>query len=155
MTQPFQFRDVWVLDAPPGTVFDLLADVDGYPRWWPQIRSVRRIDDESGELVCRSVLPYDLHLTVRRDVQDRGSGLLRVLLDGDLVGRSGWLVDPAPGSGAHSCRAEFTQQVTAPGVPGGGATILRPVLDWNHAVMMRAGVRGLRRYLANLSRSCS
>ncbi len=157
MTPIFRFVDLWRISASPTAVYTALADVQEYPRWWPQIRSVQRLTATSGELTCRSVLPYVLHLTVRSDVEDRGRGQLKVLLSGDLVGWSAWRVTAEPNAGAAAdgprgpsdwCRAVFTQEVTAPGIPGGGSALLRPILDWNHAMMMRAGERGLRKHLS-------
>lgn len=157
MVPIFRFVDLWRISASPVAVYSALADVQAYPRWWPQIRSVQRLTATSGELTCRSVLPYVLHLTVRRDLEDRGESRLRVLLSGDLVGWSAWRVIAEPDTGSAAgepsepsgrCRALFAQEVTAPGIPGGGSALLRPILDWNHAMMMRAGERGLRKHLS-------
>jgi len=40
------------------------VDVASYPIWWPQVPSARQLDDTSGELRCRSMLPYDLVFVV-------------------------------------------------------------------------------------------
>src|SRR5581483_12472872 len=60
MSGRFVFRSEWRLPAPPDQVYAVLADVAAYPAWWPQIRGARRFDATSGELTCRSLLPYDL-----------------------------------------------------------------------------------------------
>lgn len=147
----FVFRDRWLIDAPPGAVFVTLADPDEYPTWWPNIVAAQRIDDGSGMLACRSVLPYTLRMRVTREVVDPERGQLRARLDGDLVGWSSWTVAAVPRSGALRTWAEFRQEVTAPGVPGGNYAILRPVLDANHRVMMWRGRRGLARHLSAVS----
>ena len=36
----FQFAQDWQLPGPPDAVFALLADPDGYPQWWPQVRQL-------------------------------------------------------------------------------------------------------------------
>ena len=78
----------WIVPAGVGAVYAALVDVAGYPVWWAQVRQVRRIDDESGELTCRSWLPYDLVFVVRREIEDADGRVLQARLDGDLVGWS-------------------------------------------------------------------
>lgn len=147
MVSTFRFHDVWTIPAPSGTVFAVLADPDRYPDWWPNIVAAHRIDDETGILVCRSVLPYTLRMTVRRDLVDEPGGRLRARLEGDLAGWSSFTVTAVAHSDAAVSRVDFRQEVTAPGVPGGSHALLRPVLDANHAVMMWRGRRGLTAYL--------
>ena len=147
MTARFSFQDLWHVAAPARAVFEILADPDHYPVWWPNILAVQRIDRQSGTLVCRSVLPYTLRITVRQQVVDPARGLLRAGLTGDLAGWSSWEVKTLPRSGAPQSMVRFRQEVTAPGVPGGGSRILAPLLDANHRAMMRRGLRGLTKHL--------
>ncbi|MCX4746230.1 SRPBCC family protein [Kitasatospora sp. NBC_01287] len=140
----------WQLPAPPRTVYRALRDVEHYPRWWREVREVSRLDDRTGRLRIRSVLPYELLLTARERRQDehpagRG-GVLEAELTGDLVGWSRWTVAP---DGARGSLAVFEEEVS------GGATLMRlfarpgrPFFLANHALMMRSGLRGLRRHLA-------
>jgi uncharacterized protein YndB with AHSA1/START domain len=44
----FEFRSQWHLPAPPRRVYDVLAEVENYPHWWPQVRRAHRIDASSG-----------------------------------------------------------------------------------------------------------
>lgn len=147
MTVVFSFHDRWLVPAAAGLVFAALRDADHYPDWWPNVLVAQRLDEGSGILVCRSLLPYSLRMTVRREVIDPAAGLLRVRLQGDLVGWSSWHVLPIPRSDPQQTLADFRQQVTAPGVPGGNSVALRPILDANHRVMMWRGRRGLIRHL--------
>lgn len=151
MAPVFRFHDVWVIPARSGDVFAALADPDRYPDWWPNILEAHRIDQDCGVLVCRSVLPYTLRMTVRRELVDECSGQLRARLDGDLVGWSSWMVTPIPHSGAPQTRVDFRQEVTAPGVPGGSCPLVRPVLDANHRAMMWRGRRGLASHLRSVT----
>ena len=144
MSPPYRFRTVWRLDHPALTVFDALADVEHYPQWWPQVRRGRRIDATSGELTCRSLLPYDLTFVLHRAVEDRNALILRARMAGDLSGTSQWTVRAVNGG----CEAVFDEDVTV----GRGALrvagrLARPALVLNHDLMMRAGERGLRRFL--------
>lgn len=141
----YRFHSRWDLDAPPAAVFAALADGDGYPRWWPQVREVRRIDDRTGTARFRSLVPYDLHLTVTEAHRDPARGTLRITFSGDLEGWARWTVR-ARGTGT---RALFEQDVVArKPLLRRFAVVGRPLFRANHALMMRAGCRGLRAWLA-------
>jgi len=138
---------VWHLQAPPARVYAALADVDGYQRWWPQVREIHRIDADTGRVRIRSLLPYTLDLVLHRAVQDAASGALRVDIDGDLQGWCAWQVF-AEGAGA---RAEFSQEVDVTASMLQRAPLaVRPLLRGNHAHMMRSGQRGLESHLAGM-----
>ncbi|WP_216206759.1 SRPBCC family protein [Amycolatopsis aidingensis] len=136
----YRFRTTWTIAAPPPVVFATLIDLGGYPAWWPNVRAVHRIDEDTAELVCRSALPFLLRVHLTRVEENPGAGRLGVLLAGDLEGTLTGLVREH-GSGT---RLEIAQQVVA------RKKLLRllsplahPVFRANHAVMMRRGRRGL------------
>lgn len=140
----FVFRSEWRLPAAPARVYDVLAEVESYPRWWPQVRRAHRIDATSGELTCRSLLPYDLVFVMQQEVQDPRDLILRATMTGDLSGTSQWTVT-ADGDGA---RAVFDEDVAVgSGLLAAAGRLFRPALKFNHDLMMRAGERGLRAYL--------
>ncbi len=56
----YQLQTKWAFTAPPDHVYLALAQLDDYPAWWPEVRAVRRVDDASRQITCRSVLPYNL-----------------------------------------------------------------------------------------------
>ncbi|MFD0307823.1 SRPBCC family protein [Streptomyces sp. NPDC127119] len=144
----YRFRSLWILAAPPGDVYDALADAERYPLWWPQVREVTPVDGASGVIRIRSVLPYDLVFTAREVRRDRAAGILEISMTGDVDGWARWTVaadgaGDGPGGGPGT-RARYDQEVhvTKPllrrfAVPG------RPVFRANHTLMMRAGRRGL------------
>ncbi len=157
----FRFRHVWHVPADAATTFEALADVDRYPLWWPQVRSIRRIDDASGHAYVRSMLPYTLDLVLTREIEDAEAGVLRVRLGGDLDGWSEFRVSPDPDEaddGSYAAEsspsvatiADYRQEatVTAKGLEH-IVPLARPLLTLNHTWMMRAGERGLARWLAN------
>ena len=129
------------MPAPPEEVYAALADVETYPDWWPQVRRTRRIDDVSGEVVCRSLLPYDVTFVMRREVQDPARRVLRATLTGDLTGTSQWTIS-ADGAGALAVFDEDVAVGTAMLRVAG--RLLRPALRFNHDLMMRSGEKGLR-----------
>ena len=125
-------------------MYAALAEVEDYPRWWPQIREIHRIDADSGRVRIRSLLPFTLDLVLARALEDRAGGILRVDITGDLQGWCAWQLN-AIGS---VTRAQFSQEVHVlvpmlQRVP----FAVRPLLRGNHAHMMRSGERGLSRYL--------
>jgi carbon monoxide dehydrogenase subunit G len=142
----YVFRTHWRLPAPPDRVYAALADVESYPQWWPQVRSTRRIDDVSGEVTCRSLLPYDLTFLMHRDVEDAAAMTLRAHMEGDLAGTSQWTV-MGDGPGAV---AIFDEDVDVGiGLLRAAGRLFRPALRLNHHHMMRSGEKGLRHHLAD------
>ena len=140
--QRYLFRSEWHLAAAPDAVYVVLADVERYPDWWPQVRGGRRLDERSGELICRSLLPYDLVFVVEREIEDPVARVLRARLRGDLAGSSQWTVS-ASGPGALVVFDEDVA-VTKRLVRAAGR-LARPALVLNHDLMMRSGEAGLRR----------
>lgn len=140
----YRFRTLWTLTAPLAAVYDALEQAEDYPRWWPQVREVNRIDDTSGIVRIRSLLPYDLTFTAREVRRDPAAGVLEIAMTGDLDGWARWTLTTA-GSGTL---ARYDQEVDVAkplmrrlAVPG------RPLFLANHALMMRAGRRGLAAHL--------
>ncbi len=136
----YRFRSVWDLDAPPALVYSLLEDPRHYPGWWPQVRRVAQTGGRSGTAVIRSVLPYEIHVTLTSLLRDPARGVLEVALGGDCL----WTVRPRGGPAARRTRAVYEQEVEvrAP-LLRRFALAGRPALRLNHALMMRAGRHGL------------
>jgi len=127
-------------------VYAVLADIEGYQRWWSQVREIQRLDADTGRVKIRSLLPYTLDLVLHRAVQDQPRGVLRVEIDGDLRGWCAWQLD-IEGAGT---RVEFSQEVDVEASMLQRAPLaVRPLLRYNHAYMMRSGERGLASYLAS------
>lgn len=146
MDAGYVFRTEWRLPGPPERAYAVLSDVAAYPSWWPQVRRARRLDDVSGELTCRSLLPYDVVLVLHRDVEDPAAGILRARMTGDLTGSTQWTVTADNGG----CLAVFDEQVKVGNrMLRAGGRLFRPALRLNHDLMMRAGEKGLRAHLAD------
>jgi hypothetical protein len=136
----YRFKERWHLPASPDLVFDVLVDLASYPLWWPQVRSVEGIDDDSAHVICRSALPYALRFDTVRSREDRTAGVLEARLVGDLDGFSRWTVQPH----AYGTELIYEQHVrTRRALLRWLAPVARPVLILNHAWMMRCGRRGL------------
>ena len=142
----YRFTTVWDLPAPPRRVYGVLADPRTYPLWWPEIREVRQLDEHTGAMRFRSLLPYELHVTVHEARQDPAAGVLEARLTGDLEGSTRWTVTTR-GDGAAVAVFDEDVEVRKPlmrrlALPG------RPAFRVNHALMMSSGMTGLTRYLA-------
>jgi uncharacterized protein YndB with AHSA1/START domain len=140
----YRFRTQWRLPVPPAAAYAVLERAEEYPRWWPQVREVNRIDDTSGVVRIRAHLPYDLTFTARETRHDPVARVLEIAVTGDLDGWARWTLTP-DGSGTLA-RYEQEVHVNKPllrrlAVPG------RPVFRANHRLMMRSGRRGLVTYL--------
>jgi hypothetical protein len=142
----YRFRSAWDLAAPAERVLAVLADPLTYPLWWPQILEVRQLTDDSGRMRFRSLLPYELGVTVHATRNDPGAGVLEARLVGDLEGVTRWTVSPA---GECHALAVFEEDVEVRkplmrllALPG------RPAFRANHAWMMRCGRLGMAHYLA-------
>jgi len=145
----YRFRSVWRVGASAPDAFSVLSCVEDYVDWWPEVREVRRLSDESFELRCRSVLPYDLVFVSTQARVDPTARVLRATLTGDLNGYSRWTIYPE----TEGSLLIFDEEVTL------GkeslrriAPIARPAFRANHKIMMSSGERGLRTYLAGYER---
>ncbi len=141
----YRFVNVWHLKFRPEEVYSVLEDVGEYPRWWPEVRRVDRIDDSTVRIVARSVLPYSLTFRATDSRRDERSGVLEIAMLGDLDGFSRWTIEPE----RAGTLATFEEEVIARKKSLRRlAWVARPFFRWNHAVMMRHGRRGLSVYLA-------
>ncbi|WP_034272192.1 SRPBCC family protein [Haloechinothrix halophila] len=141
----YRFRDVWTVRADAEAVFATLADVDGYPAWWPDVRDVRRQDGDSGDVLVRAVLPVALRLRLKRAEEDTTTGTMRVAISGDLEGYCGAQVVEDGDRTVVWIEQDVVlcKRSLLPFEP-----VIWPMLRANHAAMMWRGQRGLRRYLA-------
>ena len=136
----FVFRDAWTLDAPVDVVGEVLADLAGYPSWWPQVLAVAALGPEDARVLCRSRLPYTLDLVLH--AESREPPVLESTVSGDLAGVVRWRVTPGP---AGRTSLGFEQRVVVTGrVLGLASYAVGPLLRWNHDQMLAAGIAGLR-----------
>jgi uncharacterized protein YndB with AHSA1/START domain len=140
----YRFRSLWALPAPPAAVYAVLQRPEEYPRWWRQVREVTRLDDTTGVIRIRSLLPYDITFTAREVRHDPAAGVLQAAVSGDIDGWVRWTVT-AHGSGTLA-RYDQAVTVTKP-LLRRFALLGRPVFRANHRLMMKAGRRGLVAYL--------
>lgn len=133
----YRFHSTWTVPGPAtaGIVWDVLQDVAAYPSWWRSVPAVGRLAEDAALVVCRSRLPKTLYVELRPVRQDRAAGVLEASLTGDLVGWSRFEL----GDRDHGVTVDYRQEVRTPGrLLTAAGVLLRPVLEWNHAQMMRA-----------------
>jgi len=146
----YRFRSIWPADAPPDAAYLALRAVEDYPAWWPEVRTATRVDDATYDLVCRSLLPYDLAFRTVRAREDPRARVLVARMTGDLLGFSRWTIT-ASGRGSTLV---FEEQVEArKALLRRLGAVARPAFVANHALMMRHGRAGLRAYLAGMRRA--
>jgi hypothetical protein len=141
----YRFRSEWALAATPECVFDALADLGDYVLWWPEIKQVVRVDEDSATITCRATLPYELVFTTTSSREDRDAGVLEASMHGDLEGTSRWTITASADGGTL---AVFDEEVIArKRLLRALSPVARPVFRWNHELMMRHGQAGLRAHL--------
>jgi hypothetical protein len=140
----YRFRSVWHVCASPAVVYDVLSDIANYPEWWPEIRSATKVDEECGELICRSFLPFDIVVQVRHSIRNQQAGLLRATLSGDLEGFASWEIIGRDGG----TDLVFDQEVVVnKPLLRRLVLIAKPFFRGNHDLMMRGGLKGLKQVL--------
>jgi hypothetical protein len=141
----------WRIDAPIRRVWDELHDPTGWPRWWPYVAAVDKLDsgdpDGIGACYCfhwTSRLPYSIKLQTHV-VEVATPHTIRATASGDLQGEGTWRLHE---HGASTI-VEYTWRVTLDRAwMRLFAPLLRPAFTWNHNAVMAAGEQGLRRHLA-------
>ncbi len=147
MSVPYRFSEAWRIRAPRDRVFAVLRDLERYPLWWPQVRSIVGIDDASALVTIRSALPVSLRFVSVRAIDDDARMVLEAHLSGDLEGWSRWTLHAAP----NGTVARFDESaLLRKAIPRGIDVLVRPIFRANHAFMMRSGERGLRTYLSQI-----
>ncbi len=139
----YRFTGEWRVKASPDAVFAALVDADAYPGWWPGV-STRRLDEQSGEIRLRSLLPLEVVFVATQEVMDEADGKLVARFSGDLAGTGRWQISGADHHTVARYDEEFEVRVALARAVG---LLGRPVIRANHERMMRAGERGLRKHL--------
>jgi len=142
----YRLRSKWELQAPVLDVFDALSRPIDYPKWWPQFRDVRRIDDLRYWMVVRAFLPYYLTYLMEAEIADSARGVLQARTDGDIVGRIRWQIDAGSRGTVAYLEERVEMQVDLLNLV---APVARVAFETNHRLMMRDGLLGLRAYLAD------
>lgn len=149
--RPFLLKSCWHLDTSADAAWQLLADLESWPRWWRYVRQVdvvhraaQRPLGDVADIRWGSALGYGLTLRVTTTAAERPRRL-EGRADGDLRGSGCWTLTDDPAGGVEVAyrwrvrlRRRWMQRL---------AFALRPAFEWNHFVVMRAGGAGMARAL--------
>ena len=155
MDNDYQFVTHWRVEANEATreeVFDLLADAEGLPRWWPSVYLAVQVlapGEPNGvgrvvDLHTRGLLPYTLRWQFRVTEVRRPE---RMALEawGDLVGTGIWTLRDEAGATAitYDWRVRAEKPLLRLLSP-----LLKPLFAANHRWAMARGDESLHRELA-------
>lgn len=151
MMDRFVLTSRWRVAAAPTAVWALLTEVEAWPRWWRYVRHARIVSRSASSpvgdvttITWASALPYGVKLRVATTACQRPR-LLKGHADGDLRGVGTWLIEPADDDGSDvTYRWEV---VLERAWMRRFAWLLRPLFEWNHFVVMRAGAHGMAQAL--------
>ncbi|MBO3662473.1 hypothetical protein [Microbacterium stercoris] len=145
----YSFRTIWRVAAPAETVRAELTRVAARESggWWPGFRVVEPASLEPGSVVRVVVTaPFGYRLRVALEVTEATDRTVAARSTGDLEG-AGRVEISSEGSGSA---VRFTWEVAARRRwMRASGPVLRPVFALAHALVMRAGERGLRRAVAS------
>jgi hypothetical protein len=148
----FVLTSRWRLETTdPERVWQLLIDVPAWPRWWVYVRAASIVERGRGDhvgdvaaIAWRSALLYGVRLRVTTTLAERARQL-EGCAEGDLRGHGTWLLEAASGT-AVDVTYRWDVVLHRPWMRR-CAWLLRPLFEWNHFVVMRAGARGMARAL--------
>ena len=147
----FDLVSHWRVHAPIDRVWDALVDVERWARWWPYVRAVQSLRSGGSDgLGCQwriewaTRLPYRLVIDVET-IDMQKPERLRGRSMGQLRGEGIWLLRFE--GGITDITYVYRVELATPWMRC-LAPLLAPLFRWNHEGVMRAGSRGLVRYLA-------
>jgi Polyketide cyclase / dehydrase and lipid transport len=146
----FSLNTVWELEAPRDLVWEAIYRADDWPRWWPYVERVIKLEegDDKGvgavrRLTWRTRLPYRITFETRATRVERPFHLEAQAV-GELVGTGRWTLSKV--GRATTVRYEWNVRARKPWMLM-LAPVARPVFEWNHNGVMRCGAEGLAQHL--------
>ena len=147
----YVFLTLWQVEGKADEAYEILTDVPGYLRWWPEVYlAVERItpaaQDGLGEthrLLTRGKLPYRLRWNTRIIETRRPIGFT-IEATGDFVGRGVWSFNER--AGHLDVTFDWRLRAEKP-LLRSFSSLLKPLFRWNHRWAMARGEEGLRREL--------
>jgi uncharacterized protein YndB with AHSA1/START domain len=147
MSSHYEFVTRWSVDAPIDAVWAKISEPEQWPEWWRGVKAVRLLEAGDAEgagayrrFTWRSRLPYDLTFNMRTARVERPH-LIEGVADGELTGFGRWRL--APDGLRTRVRYDWQVEATKPWMRI-LAPVARPLFAWNHDVVMRWGLDGLR-----------
>ena len=147
----YAFVTHWSFEAPIESVWELIANSENWPSWWPGVEKVELLEPglDGGEvgslrrLTWKSRLPYKLRFEMRTTRVERPR-VLEGRAIGELDGTGRW--ELRQDGGWTHVRYDWRVATTKPWM-NVLAPVARPLFAWNHDVVMGWGGEGLARKL--------
>lgn len=145
----YQFVTRWHIAAPIEQVWEAIDHSQEWPLWWDAVASVVELDlrDTNGVNVRRFVWKTPLSYTLTFDTHIahmQAPVRLEAVASGDVEGRGLWELSITD----RGTEVLYTWTVrTTKRWMNALAVIARPLMEWNHNVIMRQGGRGLAQRL--------
>jgi uncharacterized protein YndB with AHSA1/START domain len=150
MAQRYVFSTVWHIDAPAQVVSEALIREADWTTWWQGLEQANVQNHRLGEgsvvaTTWRSQAGYRLHFTLTITTFRPGD-YIAFTATGDLEGDGDFILEPDGDATTITIdwRVHTTKvwmNVLAP--------LLRPLFSRNHNLLMRAGEKGLKAYVAD------
>ena len=148
----YVFLTHWRVKGTAEDAYEILTDVPGYLRWWPEVYlAVTPLTPaekdglgQSYRLLTRGKLPYRLRWDARI-VQTRRPHGFTIEASGDFVGRGIWTLTERPNDLKISFDWRLRAEKALLRYP---SFLLKPLFRWNHGWAMARGEEGLRRELS-------
>jgi hypothetical protein len=144
----YRFLTTWLIEAPRQAVWEVLADVEGWPRWWPEVVSARELDpgDEgrvgsSYRVRWRAPVGYSVEFDFTVDSVDEPRRMAG-RSSGDLEGTGVWRLLEEHGLVAVIYEWEVSTTKAWMNALG---PLPRPLFRWSHDRVMAGGGEALSR----------
>ena len=145
--QRFIFNTIWEIEnTPVEAVWEAIYQVLEWPRWWKGVLEVTEIEkgDKGGvgsvkKFVWKSILPYRISFLMRTTQVDHLKYLEGIAF-GDLEGKGQWFFKEEKSRVVvqYDWQVDVTKKWMSIISP-----VFKPLLIWNHNVVMRWGAQGL------------
>jgi uncharacterized protein YndB with AHSA1/START domain len=146
----YNFLTTWLLAAPRQAAWDVLADVEAWPDWWPAVAAATELDpgDETRvgsryRVRWRAPIGYSVEFDFTVDEVDEPRRMAG-RSSGDLEGVGVWRLSEQ--DGAVAVIYEWDVATTKAWMNALGP-LPRPLFRWSHDRVMAAGGEALRQRL--------
>jgi uncharacterized protein YndB with AHSA1/START domain len=146
----YRFQTTWLVEAPRQAVWEVLADVEGWPGWWPGVAAARELDagDQSRvgsryRVRWRAPVGYSVEFDFTVDSVDEPHRMAG-RSSGDLEGVGAWQLFEE--NGVVAVVYEWDVATTKAWMNALGP-LPRPIFRWSHDRVMAGGGEGLAKRL--------
>ena len=150
MARGYRFLTTWLLEASRQAVWDVLADVESWPVWWPGVAAAKELDPGDEHRVgsryrvrWRAPVGYSVEFEFTVDSLDEPRRMAG-RASGDLEGVGVWRLFEE--GGVTAVTYEWEVVGTRAWMNALGA-LPRPIFRWSHDRVMAGGGKGLRAHL--------